>query len=213
MTLGMPALIAAIFVFALLGGWLSRMCGGAPPKLPWGLDQWIYGLPYMLISIPVMLSITTIFKWRVNPKQDKYFFAFSGLPYIGAFLGKRTGHGGGMDLGHSRKIREDERLEFFIKPLHGKISEYWYDALLLGVTGIATVLITAIFLCVLNPWAALLILASGAFKAAAYMIGWAIYPNWQGKGIPHLNEATAVGEFLTGFFGYGALGIAAVMVF
>jgi len=33
-------------VGALLYGWNSRMAGGGPPKLPLGLDQWIYAIPY-----------------------------------------------------------------------------------------------------------------------------------------------------------------------
>jgi hypothetical protein len=39
----------------------------------------------------------------------------------------------------------------------------------------------------------------------AYIIGWAVYPDGKGKGIPHLNEVTAIGEFLTGIIGYVVL--------
>lgn len=38
--------IFMVLLVALVGGWISRMCGGGKPKLPWGLDQWIYALPY-----------------------------------------------------------------------------------------------------------------------------------------------------------------------
>lgn len=113
---------------------------------------------------------------------------------------KRTGHGGGIDAGTSTKVREDEKLEFIIKPLHGKISEYWYDMLLLAVTGLAVTLPAGIVLAFANIEAGLLVVLSGLLKAPGYMIGWLIYPDGHGRGIPHLNEATAIGEFLGSFF-------------
>lgn len=203
----------SIVSFALLGGWLSRMCGGGPPKLPWGLDQWIYALPYMVVSIPAVTAIATIFSnGKISIKHEKHWFALAALPYAGAFLGKRTGHGGGIDAGTSTKERDDEALEFLIKPLHEKISEYWYDIILLSVTGVATTFITGIFVMCASVPAGLLIIVSGLLKGPAYMIGWAIYPEGTGRGIPHLNEATAIGEFLTGFFGYAALGVALIII-
>lgn len=205
----------AIIAFALLGGWLSRMCGGAPPKLPWGMDQWLYASPYGLISLPASSAILLLlFTINVKPRAYWKFVALIALlPYFGAFLGKRTGHGGGIDAGTSKKNREDESLEFLIKPLHGNIDEYWYDMLLLAITGIATTLLAGTIICFLDIAAGTLILVSGGFKAVAYMIGWTIYPSGKGKGIPHLNEATAIGEFLTGIFAYAALAIAFVLVF
>lgn len=183
------------------------MCGGGPPKLPWGLDQWIYGLPYALIALPITFT-AGVFFGRAE-KNPKYMWATILLPYAGAVVGKRTGHGGGIDMGTWTGERDDEALEFLIKPLRGKISEYWYDALLLAITGVAVTLIAGFVLMFIHPWAGILLALSGLTKAPAYMIGWAIYPTGSGKGIPHLNEATAIGEFLTGFFAYGILGIVA----
>lgn len=200
-----------ILAFALVGGWLSRMCGGGPPKLPWGLDQWIYGLPYALIALPVTATLGALV--GLEEKDRKYMKAAILLPYAGAVVGKRTSHGGGIDMGTWPFDREDEALEFLIKPLRGKISEYWYDALLLAVTGVAVTLIAGFVLIFIHPWAGILLAFSGMTKAPAYMIGWAIYPTGSGKGIPHLNEATAIGEFLTGFFAYGILGIIAGTLF
>lgn len=198
---------AALFAFASLGGWLSRMCGGGPPKLPWGLDQWIYGLPYALIALPVTATIGALV--GLEEKDRKYMWATILLPYAGAVVGKRTGHGGGIDMGTWTGERDDEALEFLIKPLRGKISEYWYDALLMAVTGFIVTLFAGMFLIPFHPIAGTILMLSGLTKAPAYMIGWAIYPTGGGKGIPHLNEATAIGEFLAGFFAYGVLGIVA----
>jgi hypothetical protein len=60
--------------------------------------------------------------------------------------------------------------------------------------------------------AALIITIGGLLKGAAYAIGWSIYPRGTGKGIPWLNEATAIGEFLTGVAAYAALGIGVQLI-
>lgn len=201
--------VALIFIFALCGGWLSRMCGGGPPKLPWGLDQWLYAIPYALIAMPVLLPFAA---WvGISEKHRKYVPAILLFPFAGAFAGKRTGHGNGIDVGRMPRGK-DEALEFIIKPLHGKIPEYWYDVLLLSVTGLAVPILAGAIVAFINPLAGLFLALSGLTKGPAYMIGYAIYPTGAGKGIPYLNEATAIGEFLTGFFGYGGLAIAAYWV-
>lgn len=205
------AVVIFILLFALLGGWLSRMAGGGPPKLPWGLDQWLYGVPYALIALPVLAPLAAYM--GVKEKNSRIALSILFLPYIGAVAGKRTGHGGGIDMGTWADPREDERLEFIIKPLRGKISEYWYDALLMGVTGVACTLIASIMVWSVDVWGGLALALSGLTKAPAYMIGWGIYPSGSGKGIPYLNEATAIGEFLTGFFAYGILACVAYRLF
>lgn len=195
-----------IFIFALIGGWLSRMCGGAPPKLRWGLEQWVYALPYLVVSLPVTTALAVVLS--VKKDNRRYFKAIALLPFLGAVAGKRTGHGNALDLGRLPHPADDEQLEFLIKPLFGKISDYWYDVLLMAVTGLATTLVTGLLFLFYAPFYGLLILLSGLMKGPSYMGGWAIYPNGSGKGIPYLNEATAIGEFLTGFFAYAALGAA-----
>lgn len=175
----------SLVLISLLFGWVSRMAGGGPPRLPWVTDQLIYALPYAIIAAPAG-------PWAI-------------LAYAGAVLGKLTGHGGGIDLGHSVKGRDPERLEFLIRFLRGRISEYWYDVLLLTVTGLAVTLLPGVVILLLDPRAGVLIVLSGLLKAPAYMIGWLIYPKGKGRGIPHLNGATEIGEFLTGFLCIGSL--------
>lgn len=172
------------------------MCGGAPPKLQFGLEQWIYSLPYLFILIPFVEPVIFI------------------LCYLTAVIGKRTGHGGGMDLGHSNEEagngRTPEKVEFLILPLYNKIPRYWYDALLLALTGLIVTIPTGIVIADINPFWGVFLALSGLTKPIAYMIGWVTYPNFTGKGLKWLNEATAIGEFLTGFFSYICLGIAAI---
>lgn len=205
-------IVMSVLLFALAGGWLSRMAGGGPPKLPWGLDQWLYGLPYALITLPVTFAFGAL-ALRWDERCRKYIWVAILLPYAGAVAGKRTGHGGGIDAGTWTGERDDEALEFLIKPLHGKISEYWYDMMLLAVTGLVCTLIAGIMVMFVDVWGGLALMLSGSTKAPAYMIGWWIYPTGSGKGIPHLNEATAIGEFLTGFFAYAILGCVAYRLF
>lgn len=178
-----------ILVIALIGGWHSRMCGGAPPKLPWGIDQWIYALPYLVITLPTGLL-------------------GSAASYVSAIAGKRTGHGNGHDAGTAER-GSDEQLEFLIKWLHGRIPEYWYDMLLLAVVGFAVTLVPGVCLSFHHPFAGLALALSGLTKAPAYMIGWTIYPRGSGRGLRHLDHATAVGEFFTGFFGWGSVAVIA----
>lgn len=192
----MTTLVIFLTIFSTLAyGYLSRMAGGAKPKLPLGLDQWLYAIPYFLVCLPF----------------GYLYGIFSGL---GAFLGKRTGHGNALDYATEDKAHEDdpEKLEYLILPLKNRISEYWYDFLLMSITGLATNLLAGIFVIFfLSPILGLLILLGGASKGLAYAIGWRIFP--QGRSHywrfydnykwPHneFQESTQIGEFLTGIFG------------
>lgn len=200
----MEILIAlAVVLFSFIGGFLSRMCGGMRPKLPWGLDQWLYALPYGLLPGAAL--------WALNP----YVAVVLGLlSYAGALLGKRTGHGGGLDLGTWTRPRDDERLEFLIKPLHGKIPEYWYDVLLLAITGLAVSLVASVSIAVVNPLAAIPTLVGGLLKPLPYMLGWKLHPKSESPSkVKELDEATEVGEAGTGLLGYLGLGLSAVLLF
>jgi len=130
--------------------------------------------------------------------------------------GKATGHGGGMDLAHSPKepgaAREPEKLEYLILWAHPYIPRYLYDAILLALVGFAAVSGGAVAVGWTDPLAGLLIAAGGLLKPVAYMVGWAVYPKGQGKGPPDLNEATEIGEFITGVFAYGGLGCAYLLM-
>lgn len=101
--------------------------------------------------------------------------------------GKSTGHGNGIDLG-TKPRGKDERLEFIIKAYFGEIQEYWYDVILLSITGFAAVSGAVFSFLFINPWFSGIILLCGALKGPAYMIGY----RFGGK--------TVTGEILTGFF-------------
>lgn len=184
-------LLLSALVFLVAFSHLSRMCGGGKPKLPWGLDQWIYALPYGLIplfsSAPWFLAILGAF-----------------VAFATAFLGKRTGHGQYFDLASSTKVIKPEFFDFAMDPIFGDDpneirigpGNYWRDLTGLALTGAVVPLGLSIFLLCTGHWvAALLVFLSGAAKAHAYVVGYS-----QTKFTP-----TVVGEYGTGY--YGALGL------
>lgn len=100
-------------------GKVSRMAGGGAPKLPLGLDQWIYAIPYGLAGILASIHV----------KQSIDVFGLIDLPlwglfglisYLIAFLGKRLGHGTYFDLATSLKKIIPERIDFLVRPFFGK---------------------------------------------------------------------------------------------
>lgn len=181
--------------------WVSRMAGGGWPKLPLGLDQWLYSLPYAALLAPLT-------GW------------YSVLGYLGAVGGKRTGHGTGISLKEPFKSDwKPEKLEYLVVWLKDKISVYAYKSLVLAVTGVGTVIVSCVLLALYGEiLAALVLFISGAMKAPAYMIGWEIFPDggdsrFDGSILDQLNEATEVGEFLTGLFGGIGVVLAAWIVY
>lgn len=209
----MILLLKTLFVGAY--GYLSRMCGGAPPKLPLGLDQWLFAIPVVLVLYSLLAPLGL-------PFLTISLLIAAG--YFGAFLGKRTGHGGGMDLAHSPKEpnagREPEKLEYLMLWLHGKIDQRLYDLILVTLTGVAVTFVSAVIcFCYGLIIPGIILLIAGAAKGLAYEIGWRLFDVEAGAGRvnghtmlrypQHLDHPTAIGEFLTGIF----LGLGLVTLF
>lgn len=83
--------------------YVSRMSGGLPPKLPWKLDQVLFGLPYGLLA------------WLAGAEWPYILAAF-----LCATIVKITGHGQWMTLPFSVKAIEPERLDFLLLPFFGQ---------------------------------------------------------------------------------------------
>lgn len=190
-------MIGAI-TFSICGGLISRWHGGGfvknSPKI---LKAFIWSAPFAFFSYQEIITSNT------------FFHSFLCFLFVLGFsmLFKNTGHGGGMDLAHSLKEpdngREPEKLEYLILFLHGKIPQYFYDLLLLSIIGFFSTLGCAVVMASVNPSAGLFLSFGGLLgKPLGYSIGWLIYPSGRGRGIKYLNEATAIGEFLTGFITY-----------
>lgn len=169
------------FLVPLYGGIVSRLCGGMPPKLPFGLDQILYSAPYAIIVF--LLYLQTVGPvWEPYPY---YIWFVSIAAFIGAFIGKRAGHGNGIDLGT-------------------RWGSYESDFVYLCLSGLTVTIVPGGLIALIDP-IGYVVIFSGFLKGPAYAVGWMIYPKGKGKGIPQLNEATQWGEFLTGIFGYLAL--------
>lgn len=193
-----------IAVFALMGGWVSRMCGGGRPfgwfkygsrlwelRLPWGLDQWVYALPYGIIFV-----ITGQLSWIVLP--------VSLLALCAAAWGKRLGHGQYIHLGYlyRQPTSQDESLDpiirFFFGPDRG--GNYWRCVAGLALTGVAVTILPGVLLILRgSPLAGLLLAFSGATKPLPYMLGWWLVNK-------RINvRPTFIGEVGTGITGWGLL--------
>lgn len=199
---------AGAIIAAAAGAFMSRWHGGGfisgSPKI---LKAFLWSFPFAAASV---LAHWGIVWWAL---------ALVGVTVLAAcMVFKNTGHGGGMDLAHSEKEpdagREPEKLEYLILWLHGKMPQYWYDALLLCIIGTASTLLPAIVIGIVNPLAGVIVLAGGMFgKPVGYMIGHGLKDAGLLEGMPYdINHATAVGELLTGVFAYSCLAIATLMV-
>ena len=196
-----------LFTLPLIGAVLSRWHGGGfiggSPKF---LKAFLWSVPFAALAAFV--------HWDKSP----WLLAGILLAVLaGTMLFRNTGHGGGMDLAHSPKEpgagRTPEKLEYLILPLHSRMSQYWYDFLLMAIIGLFGALPLAIALWPVNMMAALVLVAFGtAGKCVSYAIGWIIYDEVEEIFPKDLEEATAIGEFLYGFFAFIGLAIATWMV-
>jgi hypothetical protein len=192
--------VLAAIVFSLLGGALSRWHGGG----------FVGGSPKMLKN----------FLWALPLAIGSYIathgWLLAALALGLCMIGKATGHGGGIDLAHNPKEpgagRSPEKLEYLILWLHGRMPQYWYDALLLAISGIAAVSGAVVAIAHVSIPAALIVAIGGALKGLAYMIGWEFEKLLVTVEQDDFNEPTELGEFLAGFFAYLAFALAFVMV-
>lgn len=137
--------------------------------------------------------------------------AFWGHPaglvaYAAAVMGKRTGHGQYAPLGTGERqpVAQDERLDCVVRFFFGADygGNYWRCVFGLVVTGLAVTLPAGILYgIVVNPWHGAVLAVSGASKSVAYMIPWAVRRRLG------LSYSTWWGEFLTGAFGWGIIGV------
>jgi len=178
-----------ILPLAALGAYLYRLRGGGPgPKLPRPLDQILFS-SFPCIILPLLCMLGT------HHTSWPWWLAFA-LSSVWAVAWECSGHGGFMDLGTWLKARSDELIEFLIKPLHGKISEYWYDALGITLTGLIVTLAPGIFIIATGGVAGGVLLAlSGALKGPGYMLGWKLF------------GGTGAGEWISGGLRWAAAGV------
>ena len=173
---------------------VSRMAGGAWPKLPSFTDQVLFALPFAVVSIVCGTSNV-----------------LAALAGITALLGKLTGHGRGISL--FEPMRGDpERVEVVIRWLEPHLSTWAYKCLVLALCEALVWLGMAL---AISPW----LMLCAAIRPLSYLIGWGIWTYAVNNGhirrtqtaknksvkrisfLPdYLGVHTAIGEFLTGAF-------------
>ena len=218
--------VIGICAIAAIGAALSRWHGGGfiggSPKI---LKSFLWSLPFAGVTcVTWWINRSDITDWLQSHIHRLSYHPFdfelldiwvpviaSVIVLLNCMVFKNTGHGGGMDLAHNDKEpgagRDPEKLEYLILWAHGKVSQYWYDVLLLLIIGLFSVAGAALAVGWVNQLAGAIIALGGLGKPAGYMIGWAVYPTGKGRGLKELNEATEIGEALTGLFAYLALAV------
>jgi len=202
-----------IVVLACIGAWVSRMCGGGWPKLPWGLDQFIYAIPHGVLGAVLAY---VVLNEHPNASDALWltictYLVFTLIPYANTFAYKRAGHGQWFDMGTTlKKLLSTERLDFIVDLIMGPDSNtlregpgsYRRDFVGMSISGLFIDIANVIFLLVAGHFMlAALIAVGGMFKGAAYGIGL-----WLKKltGIDH----NVFGEILTGFVDTFCVGVA-----
>lgn len=178
---------------------VSRMCGGGKPKMPFGLDQWLYGIPAAVLAGGAMYASS---KYGF---ADWQFSAITGAVLVLTMIFKRMGHGQYMNLPFGLgKVTTPESIEFLLKPIFGEdprtrdswtklsyprrekdIERYGENKLYLrnftglGIVGLLPALPLALVLgFVCNLWIlALLTLIGGFGKALVYDFSWRLFPS------------------------------------
>lgn len=187
--------------------YLSRMCGGAPPKLPLFTDQFIWGLVFAGVAfialLPTAGHIFSPYPWHI--------WVLSVISGITACLGKLTGHGRGIGVYEPMK-GDPEKVEAVSLWLLPHIPTWAYKCVILALC--EAVVWSGIALAI-SPW-----LMLGLFlRPVAYLIGWHVWFHAVKHNLLHyvqsrdganignisylpsfLGRPTAIGEFLTGAF-------------
>lgn len=141
----------------LIGAFIYRWRGQSHPYkkyTPNPVTDIVFTAPY---AAATYLFYIPLFGWEIALLPTFVVWLLS-------MLGCLTGHGRGIDLGDT-DVGEPERLEFLVSWAKPRLPLYWYDMLLLSVTGLAVTLPAGI--ATLNP----VLAASGALKGPAYGVG------------------------------------------
>lgn len=177
----------AVLGFALLGGYLYRWGGGAPPHAPRWVDLLVWALPLAALAW-----------WAAGWWQ-------AGVVLVGCAVARSMGHGSYMDLGRCmdylgdlERCKDDETprplLDLIFGPDPG--DSFKRDATGLALTGLLKTLPLVVVW-----WPVAFV---GLAKLPAYLIGWGAWDVLgKGWGPPQLKVGTEWGEALTGVFIYG----------
>lgn len=130
-------------LFGLYGAFISRLHGGGwGIKLPKVLKNIIWAIPFGLCSIFAVLPHTSFFVSVV----------IATIGFALCIAGKSTGHGRVWNpFTPINTLVEPEKLEYVVFWLYGRISDFWYKIVAMGVIGFAAVSGAAIVVgCVLS---------------------------------------------------------------
>lgn len=210
-----------IIILSMAFGWVSRMCGGGGPKLPWGIDQPLYAIPHGVLGFMATksaLAAGTAFGFSIAPWAIYSLIAAGTLiPWGFAFAGKRLGHGQWFDLGTTLKLLVNSdgnpRVEFLdpiVRWVWGGVDpntqregpgSYRRDYIGLAISGAFISLGSCLVLILTGHFLyAGAVIIAGISKPIGYAAGLLLAPRFGG----HHNE---YGEFITGFIDVFVIGL------
>lgn len=196
-------------------GWFGRMNGGGPPKTSEIIDRTLCSLAIVMSVfvtggiVPCIISWSWIVamlgmghgQWYSLGKvvkaiaPERLDFVLDKIFGADPRCAKRFENLRGIaeqDLKPSDRAAILQAMEEY-----GRRKLYWRCASGLALKGLVIVFLPAYGM-IANGYLlyGTLSLLSGFLLPAGYMLGWIVYPNSKGKGIPYLNEASAIGEFV-----------------
>ncbi len=186
--------IFLIILYALIGGILFRIRGGAPK---WeGLLIFPYGTklgeisPRFIKTGLCAAALTLPMDWGLVPW-------WAALVAFGlSFVMISRGHGDFLDFGTNPQTDPDEWLNPLVRVFTNDTDGFKHDFIGMIFSGISYTIFPAIILSIWHSPLWLILLAVGALKGPAYALG------HKTGGIPvsELDSPTGLAEFLTGFF-------------
>lgn len=214
-----------ILISSLIGGWLGRMDGGAPPKIPNIIERLLCLSPFVIVAALLYGDwVYAAFLAAIpNTKKDKNESngRFLWLASLLGIFGISTGHGQYFMARMLKQIKP-ERVDFILTWFFGKDyrttlpedfyatpSEYrrymltYYDGLYwrnvagMFLTGLLVGLPASIVAYIHGDiLIGSLFLLTGPIKSVSYMLGWHFKDLFKLK---HLEKDTEKAEFLNGF--------------
>ena len=186
-----------IYLISLLGAVISRFHGGGFIS---GVSK---SLKNAIWAIPFGITTGVVLGQQVVPLATLIVLIVVSI--ILCIAGKALGHGRVWNpyLPLDTTV-SPERVEHLITFLKGRIPDFWYKTIAMGLVGFAAVSGASIVISTVDPLLGILIGLGGFIgKPLSYLVGWKL---------PFVKHGNEIGEYGTGLFAYFMLGLALVKV-
>lgn len=180
------SVIYILFV-GVIGALLSRWHGGGFFKAPRAVKNITWSLPF------------AIFTWVATNS-----ILLSAVALLACIAGKSLGHGRVWNpFSKLDESVDPEQVEKLIPFLKGRISDFWYKNIALGLLGVFSVLGPSLAVMSVSPLSGITLLVGGLIsKPFSYTIGF----------YQKSYTSTVIGELGTGFIAYTFLALVSIII-